>query len=748
MYLGRAGKSMREYGIADPDEAYVIALSARWVMNLIRTGVPVDEEMVEICTWILGDRIRGIIDVARRWFAEKGLDVPYRLEMGSDSEVVKVDLLKECELMEDDWDAAFEKTIKTAGGEYETVIADTLLRLLEESQGGFAPPDCRIRKAEVGLREYFNLSEAEVRLCTFLYAECIWQEVDQYFDSHLGIKKRSRVGALAIMCGVSLEEMCDAVNGKLLAMGLIDARMAEVDLNDKFRVIYEAADPLGKLQAEFTPMTGPAVPLEDFLIDEDVVRMVQSHLAGKDDTPTHILLYGAPGTGKTSFAYSLGKAAGMKVYPVPLERDRESFPRQAGVEACLHITSGGSKGVVVVDEADTMLNTQRGFLISGERQDKGWINELLERPGLRMIWITNDHGGIEDSVKDRFCFSIEFEPLDQRRRELLWDRIARSNKVKRLLPEAAIKDFAERHKVSARSITLAVRKARRVAGGNGPEFRRQLECMLQAKGELQSIPSAPRGRKKAVNDVFSSSGLSIDCDYGELLDSVRRIDRHLRGGGQGRAFGGLLFHGHPGTGKTELAKHIAEEIDRELLVVRASSLLDVYVGGTEQKIARAFSAAQENGHLLVVDEVDTFLFKRSMAMRPLEVSMVNEFLSQMEAFQGLLICTTNRYESLCSAAYRRFGRKVRFGYLDDGGKAALYESLLAPKARSRPTRDTLARLHGLQALTPGDFRVVQDMFAFHRPGEVTHEAMLAELEKVVRDKRSDNSRRPIGFRAW
>src|SRR3712207_9427875 len=50
-----------------------------------------------------------------------------------------------------------------------------------------------------------------------------------------------------------------------------------------------------------------------------------------------------------------------------------------------------------------------------------------------------------------------------------------------------------------------------------------------------------------------------------------------------------------GTGKTALAAHLAERLDRPLAVKRASDLLSEWVGGTEANIAEAFAEARDDG---------------------------------------------------------------------------------------------------------------------------------------------------------
>ena len=157
----------------------------------------------------------------------------------------------------------------------------------------------------------------------------------------------------------------------------------------------------------------------------------------------------------------------------------------------------------------------------------------------------------------------------------------------------------------------------------------------------------------------------------------------------------LLLSGPPGCGKRAFARHLAERMGLPVLVRRASDLLGMYVGQTEQQIARAFAEAREEGAMLVFDEADSLLAERGLAQRSWEVSQVNEMLTWMERHPLPFCCTTNLPDRLDGAAMRRFLVKARFGYLTPAQCAVAWCRAFA----SEPP----AGLAALNRLTPADF---------------------------------------------
>jgi len=150
--------------------------------------------------------------------------------------------------------------------------------------------------------------------------------------------------------------------------------------------------------------------------------------------------------------------------------------------------------------------------------------------------------------------------------------------------------------------------------------------------------------------------------------------------------------------------------------------------------------------VLVIDEADTFLYSRETARQSWESSLVNEFLTSLERFQGFCVCTTNRREQLDPAAMRRFSHKVEFRYAGRAQVLALYEALLAPLCEGEMPEPLERRLTGMACLTPGDFHAVRAQYdpLFTAPGEVTHELLVEALAREAELKIEPKECR-IGF---
>ena len=205
----------------------------------------------------------------------------------------------------------------------------------------------------------------------------------------------------------------------------------------------------------------------------------------------------------------------------------------------------------------------------------------------------------------------------------------------------------------------------------------------------------------------------------------------------------MCFSGPPGTGKTELAQYLASVMERPVLRKTAADILDMYVGGTERRIAEAFEEAQQDGAVLLFDEVDSLLRDRRGAQHSWEATQVNEFLQQLETYRGVVVCTTNLVDELDQAAMRRFPFKVRFDWVRPEQAVELFLSMLGRFVPVATSEQVSAALAGLTRLAPGDFAAVARR-AQWLSRSWTVEALVGELREELTSRR-DRAR--VGFDA-
>jgi len=473
--------------------------------------------------------------------------------------------------------------------------------------------------------------------------------------------------------------------------------------------------------------------------DLELLRQYLAESVAGAKRGVNILLYGEPGVGKTELAKLLAGMVGATLYEVShADADGESIRGEGRLNSyllCQRILARGGDSLILFDEIeDVFPNDFSGFLaLLGAKRgnasaSKAWINRTLESNPVPAIWISNDVGQIDPAYLRRFDYALEIPRPPRPVRE----RIAAKHLQDAGIGADWISRIAGWSALTPAQLEKAARVTKTISPQHPAEAQAIAERVLRSSARLLEQPEPPKHELAAG---YRLDYLNVSLDVGALIEGLKRRPR-----------ASFCFYGAPGTGKTALARHIAEAIGRPLMIRRASDLLDKYVGESEKAIARMFRDAAQEGAVLVLDEADGLLADRRGALRSWEITQVNEMLADMEDFEGIFICTTNLLERMDAASLRRFAFKLRFDCLQAQQRKAFF---LAFWQRLNPAADqldelTAKRLDRLDTLTPGDFAAVARQWAI-LDGAPSAAQLVDALEAECAVK--EHQTRPIGFTA-
>ena len=558
---------------------------------------------------------------------------------------------------------------------------------------------------------------------------------------------------LACCLDLPVEMIQDALkeNGRLRRYGCVDR---DYDFNRRLFYFLEGRSGEPLPNEYFTLWRGEVLPWSYF---GDMAKehgpMLKRLISGKKGKPVNILIYGAAGAGKTSFARSLAAELNRACYLVRQNvsgsrSQVESSPESrfgALLNCADHVYPDDC--IIVVDEADKML---RGNESSGEYMtgngfplgDKCLLNDVLEAYRAPTIWITNSSPSALDATsRRRFDYSIRFEALNDASRLMVWRNNVSKMNMEQLISDDMQKKFSASYPVSAGGIDLVLRN---LAGlSPQPEEVEELVGKLMASHcKLTGVPL--NGCGQPLTEDYSLEGLNVrgTLPLDKILTSIRnfRTEKGKSSGPPTRM--NLLLSGPPGTGKTEFVKFLSHELNARVVVKMGSDLLNMYVGGTEQNIRNAFEKAEEEKAILFLDEIDGLMLSRARAQRSWEMSQVNELLHRMEVFKGIMVGATNFVERLDPAVMRRFTFKMDFGYLDEAGKKLFFERVFGTTL----SPEEFQELAAIPDLAPGDFRTVHQSL-FYLADEVDNRDRIAALahESEVKLNNKYAPRGKIGF---
>lgn len=143
---------------------------------------------------------------------------------------------------------------------------------------------------------------------------------------------------------------------------------------------------------------------------------------------------------------------------------------------------------------------------------------------------------------------------------------------------------------------------------------------------------------------------------------------------------GVLLYGSPGTGKTLIAKAVANEAGAHFISLAGPEIFSKWYGQTEQNLRKVFDEAEKSApSIIFIDEIDAIAPKREQVTGEVERRTVSQLLTLMDGLKSrgrvIVIAATNRVNSLDPALRRsgRFDREIEIPVPDKKGRKEILQ---------------------------------------------------------------------------
>lgn len=591
-----------------------------------------------------------------------------------------------------------------------------------------------------GLAAMVGLNATEQRLLAYAVLQKTDPLLNTLTELMPPLRQQALAPLLAKMLALPAKEVANSLsaNSALLGSGLVaQPASSNFTLDDAFefvgsyfehRLLAEQANPAQLLKDMLQPASVPTLTLSHYphlSTDLAITLPYLKKAIRSGQKGVNILLYGPPGTGKSELARVVAKQLKVPLFDVTSEdedgEDIRGFERLRAYRLAQRVLAN-KPNLLVFDEIEDVFSVEP-FSRAG-RVGKGWMNRMLEQNPVPCFWISNNIAEMDNAFIRRFdqVIALDTPPKAQRAKQL-------AEAAPDLISQSDALALAEHPALTPAIISRAAAVINTLPKNLKREKRKTaLSHLMQQTLEAQgyTIPT----KRSALGAVYDASLVNCDVDLTSLVSGLQQA-------GSGR----LCLYGPPGTGKTAFCHYLAKMLQLPLVTKSASELLGKYVGETEQNIAAAFAEAKEDGAILLLDEVDSFLQDRRQARHSWEITAVNEMLVQMEAFDGIFVASTNLLHNLDQASLRRFDLKACFNFLT----FTQSEQLLmrhCQQLKLSGAEQAAALLKQSQQLTPGDFAAVARQSRFRPMADAS--AFVKALLSEVALKTAGESKQ-IGF---
>ena len=187
--------------------------------------------------------------------------------------------------------------------------------------------------------------------------------------------------------------------------------------------------------------------------------------------------------------------------------------------------------------------------------------------------------------------------------------------------------------------------------------------------------------KKKIKFEDIAGNENAKQDLYEIVDFLKDPKKYQKMGA--KIPSGVLMVGHPGTGKTMLARAVAGEAKVPFFSISGSEFMEMFVGVGASRVRDLFNKAKKNApSIIFIDEIDAVGRKRGSGMgggHDEREQTLNQILVEMDGFEKdtgvIVLAATNRVDVLDPALLRpgRFDRRVEISLPERKDRLAILE---------------------------------------------------------------------------
>jgi transitional endoplasmic reticulum ATPase len=400
-----------------------------------------------------------------------------------------------------------------------------------------------------------------------------------------------------------------------------------------------------------------------------------------------VLLYGPPGTGKTLLAKAVANETNANFYSIGGPEIMSKFygESEEKLRSMFKEAQENAPSIIFIDEIDSIAPKREE--VSGELE-KRIVSQLLSlmdglesRGKIVVIGATNRPDALDPALRRPGRFDREIEigiPDEKSRLEILQIH----TRGMPLEPDVKLEEMARvTHgfvgaDLQALGKEAAILAVRRVL----PEIKMEetkipTKILNKIKVKMQDFQDALRDvQPSAMREVLVQVPDVKWEDIGGLTDIkeelTEAVEWPLKYGklfekGDVKPPKGILLHGPPGTGKTMIAKAVANESEANFISIKGPELISKWVGESEKGVREVFRKARAAAPCVVFfDEMDAIAPRRTSGETDSQVTerVVSQILTEMDGLEELtgvvVLGATNRIDIIDEALLRpgRFDR--------------------------------------------------------------------------------------------